>query len=50
MPTPNRGESKQHFISRCIPYLFNKEGVKDKGHAWQVCNGIYNTWLKRKNK
>jgi len=50
MPTPNDGEERQHFISRCISYLFHKEGEKDKGHAWQKCNGIYEQWQKNKRK
>jgi len=50
MPTPNAGESRQHFVSRCISYLFNREGVRDKGHAYKKCDGMYTQWLKDKRK
>ncbi len=48
MPTPNTGETEQHFVSRCISYLFNREGVKDKAHAAAKCHGIYRQYKKGK--
>ncbi len=48
MPTPNTGETEQHFVSRCISYLFHTEGERDKAHATAKCHGIYSQWKKRK--
>jgi len=49
MPTPNTGETEQHFVSRCISYLFH-EGERDKEHAAAKCYGIYRQWKKDKKK
>lgn len=40
MPKPNKNEKKEHFISRCIPYLIKKEGKSQKAAAGQ-CFGIW---------
>ena len=50
MPTPTTGETEQHFVSRCISYLFHKEGEKDKAHAVAKCYGIYRQWKKEKKE
>jgi len=50
MPIPNEGEDKQHFISRCISYLFHNEGEKDKAHATAKCYGIWRQHQKDKDK
>ena len=42
MPNPNKGESKQHFISRCIPYVID-EGYPNK-QAAAIC---YSKWRKK---
>ena len=48
MPTPREDEDQQHFVSRCISYLFHKEGERDKQHAAAKCYGIYRQWKKGK--
>ena len=50
MPAPNEDESKQHFVSRCIAYLFNREGETDKSHAAAKCHGIYEQAKKKPSK
>jgi len=47
MPTPNKGETEQHFVSRCISYLFHREGFKDKKKAAGRCYGIYRSWKRK---
>lgn len=46
MPTPNKDESKEKFISRCIPYVM-KEG-KDKDQATAMCYSIWKDKGKKK--
>lgn len=48
MPTPNTGETEQHFVSRCVPYVMHEEGDRDKAHAVAKCYGIYRQWKKEK--
>lgn len=48
MPTPRTDENRDQFISRCISYLFNREGVTDKQHAYAKCTGIWNQHKERK--
>ena len=48
MPQPREGETEQAFVSRCISYLFNREGERDKQHAAAKCYGIYRQWKKEK--
>ncbi len=48
MPTPNEGETRKKYVSRCISYLFHHEGETDKSQAAAKCHGMYDQWLKRK--
>ena len=48
MPTPKPNESKKEFMKRCIPHVLKEPGTKDKGHAWQKCNGIWKQHKKKK--
>ena len=41
MPTPNRGEKKKDFISRCIPIVLNESTTKDESQAAAIC---YSKW------
>ncbi len=50
MPEPQTDESREHFVSRCISFLFNQEGERDRSHAAAKCHGMYDQWLKRKRK
>lgn len=45
MPEPRPGESKDEYISRCIPFLMKKEG-KEQKQAAAIC---YSIW-ERKNE
>lgn len=47
MPNPKKGESKDKFISRCISYVMNNEGITDTDHAYAKCNGIWNQSKKK---
>lgn len=47
MPTPKKYESKQDFISRCIPYV--KKEHKD--YIYQYSNAVcYNIWMRHKQE
>jgi len=39
MPTPKKGESRNDFMSRCIPQVMN-EG-KRQNQAIAICNSIW---------
>ena len=41
MPKVNKGESKSHYINRCIPYVINEGKTKDPKRAFAICNGLY---------
>jgi len=40
MPYPKAGESKQEYISRCIPYMIKNEG-KEKDQAVAMCYAFW---------
>lgn len=50
MPAVQEGETREHYISRCISYLFHNEGETDKAHAYAKCNGMYEQHLKNKRE
>jgi len=43
MPEPQEGESKQHYIARCIPIVKKETQGQDykPGHAYAKCRGMY---------
>lgn len=47
MPEIEENESRKRYVSRCMKYVIEKEGLK-KGHAYKKCNGMYDQYLKRK--
>jgi hypothetical protein len=47
MPTPNSGESRGHYISRCIPIVINEGTTKDSKQAAAIC---YSLWKKHHSK
>lgn len=49
MPKPREGEKKDEYIDRCIAYVMEKEGVKNRSHAYAKCNGMWEQY-KKKNK
>ena len=47
MPTPRKGESREAFISRCVGYVREHEGITDSSHAAAKCNGIWEQHQKK---
>jgi len=41
MPTPNEGEDKEHFISRCIEQVMNDGTTNDAEQAAAICYSIW---------
>lgn len=41
MPTPKENESKNDFMSRCIPYVKGEDSKMPHDHAVAKCNGIW---------
>lgn len=46
MPTPNKGETQDEFISRCVPIVIRDDNLdagdeKDRKHAVAKCFGIW---------
>lgn len=41
MPTPNKGESKDKYISRCIPIVINEGTTKDSKQAAAICFSLW---------
>ena len=39
MPTPNDNETREEFISRCIPYVMDEGKTRDQ--AMGMCYGIW---------
>ncbi len=46
MPYPEKGEDKQHYISRCIPYIIKEKGV-ESDQAAAIC---YSLWSKNEDR
>lgn len=42
MPKPRSGESKQDFISRCIPFVLREGKITDRDQAAGYCYSIWN--------
>lgn len=40
-------ESEEKYVSRCIPYLMNKEGYTNSSQAAAVCHSLYRKHKKR---
>jgi hypothetical protein len=47
MPAPRKDESKDDFISRCIPYVIREGTTDDSSQAAAICHNI---WKKHKEK
>jgi HK97 family phage prohead protease len=41
MPTPNEGESRDDFVSRCIPIVLEDGTAEDQDQAVAVCNSMW---------
>ena len=50
IPTPNKGENKQDFISRCIPIVLEDKTAKDQDQAVAICNSLWDQSKKSKDE
>lgn len=41
MPVPRKGESRQDFVSRCVPIVMDEGTAKDNKQAVAVCYSLY---------
>ena len=41
MPTPNQGESRDDFVSRCIPIVLEDGTAENQDQAVAVCNSMW---------
>ena len=41
MPTPNRGESENDFVQRCIPMVIREGTAKDGSQAAAICHSMF---------
>ena len=41
MPTPNKGETEQEFVSRCIPIVLRDGTAKDQKQAVAICYSMF---------
>ena len=48
MPKVNSKESKEHYLSRCIPVVLKEGGKGGQAHAIAKCSGMYEESKKRK--
>jgi hypothetical protein len=49
MPTPRKGEPRDEFMDRCIPFVIKREGKTVK-QAAGMCGGIYDHQKGRKRR
>ena len=49
MPTPGKDESKDDFISRCIPIVIREGTAKDKAQAAAICFSMWKEHLKKQD-
>lgn len=47
MPTPKKGESKQEFISRCVPIRHGEHPNEDNKQSVAVCFSIWKEYQKK---
>lgn len=45
MPEPKKGEKKDTFIKRCIPYVINKGTAETQEQAYAICESM---WKRRR--
>lgn len=49
MPNVEPGESREHYVQRCVPYVVNGEGLTSHA-ALGKCEGMYDEHLKRQKQ
>lgn len=47
MPSPQKGEKRKEFISRCIPIVMREGTAEDGKQAAAIC---YSYWRRKKKK
>ena len=47
MPTPDKGEEKDKYISRCIPIVINEGTAKDSSQAAAICHSMWEQHQKK---
>jgi phage head maturation protease len=50
MPTPHEGESREDFVSRCIPIVLDDETAQDQDQAVAICNSMWREAVKEQDK
>jgi hypothetical protein len=51
MPTPQKGETEDEYVKRCIPIVLHEDGdVEHIDHAIAKCHGMYRQWKKKNRK
>lgn len=48
MPEIQSGESREHYLQRCIPYVVKNEGLSNAAAAGK-CEGMYDEHVKRQH-
>ena len=49
MPKPNRGESENDFVSRCIPITIHEGTTQDPSQAAAICHSIWRKHMTEQN-
>ncbi|MFA5377534.1 MAG: hypothetical protein WC455_17415 [Dehalococcoidia bacterium] len=50
MPTPNKNESRQDFVSRCVSVLKHEDPERPTNECLGQCYGMYDSWKKKQKK
>lgn len=50
IPTPNKGESQNQFVSRCMSFLADEESDLEQKQRLAVCFTKYKNWKKNRKK
>jgi len=46
MPTPDKGESEDDYVNRCIPIVLGEGTAKDGKQAAAICHSMYDNHRK----
>ncbi len=47
MPNPRKGETREKFVSRCVPVVIREGTAKDGKQGAAICNSM---WRRRNKK
>lgn len=48
MPAPRRGESRDDYMDRCIPYVLDDGTAQDSRQAAAICSSMYDEAQKKR--